>query len=161
VPILEHQSFNFMRNPIIRTIYLYLFALIGLGMLVVGASMLINIGLKTWIFTRADQVDVYNQPMPLYLKDPSVASVEDLKICADKCQLTKIQKEQIANWLIDYENWQENEKNRGADYYLIRNRERQASTAISLILVGLPLWLFHWAIIKKDLRNKKEEIINS
>lgn len=146
-----------MRNPIIRTIYLYLFALIGLGMLVVGASMLINIGLKTWIFTKADQVDVYSQPMPLYLKDSSIASVEDLKICADKCQLTKIQKEQIDNWLIDYENWKQNEGSRDQKYYVNSNRQRQASTAISLIFVGLPLWLFHWAIIKRDLRKNREE----
>lgn len=150
-----------MRHPIIRTIYLYLFALIGLGMLVVGCSMIISVGLKTWIFTKADQMDGYSQPLPLYLKDPSITSVEELKICADKCQLTTIQKEQINSWLSDYENWKNNEAKRGANYYVVSNRQRQTSTAISLILVGLPLWLFHWAVIKRDLKNKKEEIVNS
>jgi hypothetical protein len=102
-------------------------------------------------------MDFYSQPMPLYLKDPSVASVEELKICSDKCNLTEIQKEQIDNWLSDYETWKNNEGSRDQNYYVTSNRQRQTSTAVSLILVGLPLWLFHWAVIKKDLRNKKEE----
>ena len=55
-----------MKNPIIRTIYLYLFALIGLGMLVIGMSMIINLGLKTWIFTKADmQETYYSRPVPV------------------------------------------------------------------------------------------------
>ena len=59
-----------MRNPIIRTIYLYLFSLVGLGMLVVGSAMIINLALKTWIFTKADQVDdSYARPTPLSVRE--------------------------------------------------------------------------------------------
>jgi hypothetical protein len=79
-------------------------------------------------------------------------TVNDLQVCGDKCNLTTIQKEQIKSWLADYENWQKNEKTRDADFYTVRNRQRQASTAFSLIFVGLPLWLFHWAVIKRDLK---------
>lgn len=145
-----------MKNPIIRTIYLYLFALIGLGMLVVGCAMILNLGLKTFIFTKADEIeDYYARPATLYL-DTEVKTVQNLQVCADKCNLTEIQKEQIANWLVDYETWQSTEKNRDANYYQTRNRQQQAATALSLILVGLPLWLFHWAIIKRDLRKNKD-----
>ncbi|MBU4482375.1 hypothetical protein KKC16_02930 [Patescibacteria group bacterium] len=146
-----------MKNPIIRTIYLYLFALIGLGMLVIGASMIINLGLKTWIFTKADMQDNYmSRPAPMYLKDPDLQSVEELEVCAEKCELTVMQKEQINNWLVDYNEWQNTEKNQDPNEFIIRNRQRQASTAVSLILIGLPLWLFHWVTIKKDVRSKKE-----
>ena len=31
-----------------------------------------------------------------------------------------------------------------------RQRQRQASTALSMILVGLPLYKFHWRLIKKE-----------
>jgi len=145
-----------MKNPIIRAIYLYLFALIGLGMLVVGSSMLINLGLKTFIFTKADEIDNYNsRPMPIYLNS-EVKPVQDLQICSDKCNLTELQKKQIDNWLVDYETWQNDEKSRGNDFYTTRNRQRQASTAFSIILIGLPLWLFHWAIIKRDVREDKK-----
>ncbi len=147
---------NIMKNPIIRTIYLYLFALVGLAMLVIGLSMIINLGLKTWIFTQADRVDNYmSQPMPLYL-NKEMATVENLQACQDKCSLTNEQKTQIANWLADYENWKNTEKNRDPNFYQKQNRQRQAATAISLILVGLPLWLFHWSVIKKD--NKEKEV---
>jgi len=145
-----------MKNPIIRTIYLYLFALVGLGMLTVGAAMIINLVLKTLIFINADRYDNYmSAPAPLYLSKET-GSVTDLQICADKCFLTADQKEQISNWLIDYETWKNSEKNRDSNFYQKQNRERQAATAISLILVGLPLWLFHWGVIKKDNREKGE-----
>jgi hypothetical protein len=147
-----------MRNPIIRTIYLYLFALVGLGMLVIGSAMLINLGLKAWVFTKADEQDIYmSQPAPLYL-DKAPNDAKALQVCSDKCLLTAMEKEQINNWLIDYETWQAQEKNRNPNDWTVRNRQRQGATAISLILIGLPLWLFHWATIKRDLRDKKEEV---
>ncbi|MFH1457434.1 MAG: hypothetical protein ABIF17_05025 [Patescibacteria group bacterium] len=145
-----------MKNPIIRTIYLYLFSLVGLAMLVIGATMLINLGLKAWIFTKADEQDIYeSRPAVIYLKDPDLKSVEELKLCENKCELTALQREQIDNWLVDYNTWQNTEKNLDPGKYVQSNRQRQASTAISLILIGLPLWLFHWFTIKKDLRKKE------
>lgn len=148
-----------MKNPIIRIIYLYLFALVGLGMLVVGSAMIINLGLKTWVFTKADQVDDYRSgPVPLYV-DTNVdfKNMKELQACSDKCELNATQKQQINEWFGDYENWQNNEKNRNLSAYVVRNRQRQASTALSLILVGLPLWLFHWTTIKRDVRGRKEK----
>jgi len=144
-----------MRNPIIRTIYLYLFALVGLAMLVIGSSMIINLGLKAWVFTQADSQDNYmSQPAPLYFVN-EMKTAQELKVCSDKCELTATQKEQINNWLLDYESWKQQQKNTDPNIWVVRNRQRQASTALSLILIGLPLWLFHWSVIKKD--NKKEE----
>lgn len=145
-----------MKNPLIRTIYVYLFSLVGLAMLVIGTAMIINLGLKTWIFTQADRGDNYqNQPMPLYL-NKEMGDAKELQICQDKCSLTTVQKEQIKSWLADYENWQNYEKNRDPNFYRLQNRQRQAATAISLIIVGLPLWLFHWAVIKRDNKEKND-----
>jgi hypothetical protein len=148
-----------MKNPIIRTIYLYLFALVGLAMLVIGGSMIINLGLKAWVFTQADQQDNYmSQPTPLYIASET-KTAQDLKVCSDKCELTAEQKAQIDNWLADYENWKNQASVKDPSIYVTRNRQRQAATALSLILIGLPLWLFHWSVIKKD--NKKEEHANN
>ncbi|NMB48114.1 hypothetical protein GYA13_01550 [Candidatus Kuenenbacteria bacterium] len=144
-----------MKNPIIRAIYLYLFALVGLGMLVIGASMIINLGLKAWVFTQADQQDKYNsQPIPVYLSS-DMKTAQEIKVCSDKCELTAEQKEQVNSWLAEYKKWEEQEKNSDQNIWVVRNRQRQAATALSLILIGLPLWLFHWSVIKKD--NKKED----
>jgi hypothetical protein len=145
-----------MKNPIIRTIYLYLFALVGLGMLTVGSAMIINLGLKSLVFTKADEQDIYmSQPAPLYL-DKTPNDVKAVQACSDKCLLTAMEKEQISNWLIDYETWQAQEKNRDPNVWTVRNRQRQAATAISIIIVGLPLWLFHWSVIKGDNKKEKE-----
>lgn len=139
-----------MKNPIIRTIYLYLFALVGLGMLVIGTSMIINLGLKSWIFTKADLNENYiSRPMSIYAVD-EFNKVDSLKNCQS---LTQAQRESLATWIEDYEAWKIEEENRDPNFYKTRDRQRQASTALSMMLVGLPLWLFHWAIIKKD--NKK------
>ena len=82
-----------MRNPIVRTIYLYLFALVGLGMLVIGCSMIINLGLKAWVFTQADSQDTYySRPIPLYLsEDLEFKTVQEIQVCGDKCELTLVQ----------------------------------------------------------------------
>ena len=145
-----------MKNPIIRTIYLYLFALIGLGMLVIGCSMIINLGLKAWIFTNADQQDTYiSRPMPINMDSSEKDFVKSLETCSDKCELTENQKDQVASWLENYEKWESGEETKDPNLYTKRNRERQASTAISLILIGLPLWLFHWFTIKKDIKRNK------
>ena len=116
-----------MKNPIIRTIYLYLFALVGLGMLVIGCSMIINLGLKTWIFTQADKQDVYNnQPMPLYLSS-DVKMAQEVKVCADKCELTQTQKEQVDSWLLEYQKWENEQKN--------IDRSRKRHFIISILFV--------------------------
>jgi len=145
-----------MKNPVIRTIYLYLFSLVGLGMLVVGCAMIINLGLKTWVFTKADlQDNSAIRPTSVYW-DVDLKRVEEIKACSDKCELTAEQKQQIDEWLTDYQVWQESEKNRDMNFYTQSNRQRQAATALSLIIVGLPLWLFHWTVIKKDVKKGKE-----
>ena len=34
-----------------------------------------------------------------------------------------------------------------------RNRQRQVSTALSMLLVGIPLYKYHWNLIKKENKN--------
>lgn len=38
-----------------------------------------------------------------------------------------------------------------------RQRQRELSQAIAQILVGLPVYLYHWNIIKKDNKEGKED----
>ena len=149
-----------MRNPIIRTIYLYLFALVGLIMVVIGFSMLINIGLKTWVFTKADEQPQYvSMPVaPVLEKSPDVKTVESLVTCSDKCSLTEDQKTQLNQWLKDYQEAQNNQKLQNNFDYRSQQRQRDAAQAIAFILVGLPLYLYHWTVIKRDV--KKGDDVN-
>ena len=146
-----------MKQPLIRTIYLYLFTLIGLVLITIGSVNLINLGLKRFIFTKADQELNYNlrPPLPVMIEGKT-ATEEDLisamEKCQEKCDLTLEQKQQIASWLKDYKIWQDQESKFD---YLAQQRQREFSLALSLIIVGLPLYLYHWTIIKKET---KEEV---
>jgi len=145
-----------MKQPLIRTIYLYLFTLIGLVLITIGSVNLINLGLKRFIFTKADQELNYNlKRISLLTIDGRAATEEDfvsaIEKCQEKCDLTSEQKQQIASWLKDYKIWQEQEKQFD---YLAQQRQREFSLALALIMVGLPLYLYHWTIIKKETREE-------
>ena len=57
----------------------------------------------------------------------------------------------ITQWLEDYKEWQE--RSSKINYVTVR-RHKDASLNLSLILIGLPLYLYHWIIIKKEIKNK-------
>ncbi|MBU4466738.1 hypothetical protein L6250_03725 [Candidatus Parcubacteria bacterium] len=141
-----------MKQPLIRTIYLYLFTLIGLVLITIGSVNLINLGLKRFIFTKADQELNYNlrPSFPMIIGEKETTGedfISAMDKCQDRCDLTSEQKTQIASWLADYQNWQQQEKQFD---YLTQQRQRELSLALSLIIVGLPLYLYHWTMIKKE-----------
>ena len=141
-----------MKQLLIRTIYLYLFALLGLVLITIGSVNLINLGLKTFIFTKADQQLNYGlkPSFPVLIRGKETTEedfVSAIEKCQDKCDLSLEQQEQIDNWLTDYQNWQEQENNFD---YTSQQRQRQFSLALSLLIVGLPLYLYHWTVIKKE-----------
>ncbi len=143
-------------HPIIRTIYLYLFALVGLAMAVVGTSRLVDIGLKQYIFTKADE-DIY-RAMPAEPPSPKGYLVTQGLTDEQKKGLTEGQKKAMVQWEIDYQNWQTSQREQPKIDYKTSQTQRNASSALSMIFVGLPLYLYHWSVIKRD---KKEELRNS
>ena len=122
------------KYPLIRKIYLYLFALIGLVLITIGCVRLVGLGLKTYIFTKAD----------IYIEYPMARPVKVAPIEGSKTEeLQQPTKEEIE----EYQNKQQ-----------AANRQREAAESLAFIIVGLPLYLYHWSVIKKD---KKEEIVNA
>ncbi len=137
----------------IRTIYLYLFALVGLALMAIGAVRLVNTGLKILVFTKADGEAGFSHQPPIFTPYPSREPKGDdfvttMEKCKEKCSLTDTQKDEIGQWLASYKEWQNQPK---VDYR-VQQRERESSWSFAFILVGLPLWLFHWTIIKKEKR---------
>ncbi len=109
-------------HPLIRQIYLYVCALIGLILVVVGAVRLVDMGLKAAIFTGADTYPVYPAaiPVPAGQNAPTTAGPSPAEVQAYQ------------------------------DAQAATERERTASTSIAFVLVGLPLYLYHWMVIKKE-----------
>jgi len=140
-----------MKNPFIRTIYLYLFALVGLTLLAIGAVRLVNVGLKIFVFTRADQEINFSRQPPIFAPQPLREVKEEdffavVEKCKDKCILTDTQKDAIGEWLISYKEWQNQPK---IDYQT-QQRQRESAWSLAFILVGVPLWLYHWMIITRE-----------
>lgn len=139
-----------MKYPLVRTIYLYLFALVGLALMSIGTVQLVKVGLKATVLTKADDFYKDLQP-PMRVPGPYgevreedfVAAIDK---CKEKCELSDGQKRQLASWLKDYEDW----KNRPKTDFRRQQRERELASAISLLIVGLPLYLYHWNIIRKE-----------
>lgn len=144
-----------MKNPIIRTIYLYLFALTGLALLAIGVYRFLDLGLRTWVFTKAEQENIHiARPISISL-DPEFTKMKSIQECSEKCELTKAQITAIDDWMEDYNEWKELDKELQEIDYRVQQRHRAAASALALLIVGLPLYLFHWSLIKKDIKENK------
>ena len=109
----------------IRLLYLYLFSFIGLIIAVIGTIQLVDLGIKVFVFKDADRYDLVSYPAKV---DPSGKEV-------------KMTEQEIS----DQKKQQDTEAK--------RNRQRQVSTAVSMLLVGIPLYKYHWRLIKKENKN--------
>ena len=142
--------------PLIRTIYLYLFALLGLVLLTIGSVRFLDMGLKAFVFKKADEEEriLYRQPpIPPILLEKVVETTDDkLLKPKEEIKLSKQEKEAIDNWIISYNDWQE--RYTKVDPITSR-RHRDASLNLAMILIGLPLYLYHWLVIKKETKNNK------
>ena len=105
---------------LIRTIYLYLFALVGLFVTVFGLISLLQLGLNTYVF----KVDETAYVMPIS-KPAGATPTTDEQAQIDQA------KKQATN-----------------------NQHRQANQALAMILVGVPLYWYHWSVIKSDHSRK-------
>jgi hypothetical protein len=141
------------KHSLIRTIYLYIFTTLGLVLLTIGSVRFVDMGLKAFVFTQADEEQrIYNKqptyaPMPID-KLESIAS-------GGQATLSESEKQSIGQWLADYKNWQEQTAKLDP---VDAQRHRDASINLAMILVGLPLYLYHWRVIKKEARSIEQSI---
>ena len=143
------------KQSLVRTIYLYIFALLGLVLLIIGGVNFVNMGLKAFIFTQADEEQriLYKQ-IPFPSSVPTIERLEKEIETGEEVCLSEEEKISIQSWLADYNNWKESSLK--IDPIIVR-RHRDASLNLSLILIGLPLYLYHWRIIKKETKDKEED----
>jgi hypothetical protein len=145
------------KHSLVRTIYLYLFAIVGLALLVIAGVSFINMALKAYIFTKADE------QMRIEYKQPPFGpvAVEKLDRISQDAQgkqvqitLTEAEAQQIDRWLIEYKNYQDT---RAQIDPVVTDRQQTASINLAMIIIGLPLYLYHWGIIRRE--TKKQEIV--
>ena len=128
----------------IRTIYLYIFSLLGLVLVIIGSVGFIDMGLKAFIFKQADaeqSIWARQPPMPY--------SLERTRGLNETSGLTEDELNAVQNWLRDYEEWTETQSRIDP---VTANRHRSAARNLALIIVGIPLYLYHWRIIRRETR---------
>ena len=142
------------KQSLVRTIYLYIFTLLGLVLLIIGGVNFLNMGLKAFIFTQAEEEQriLYKQiPTPF-----SASEIDNLEKGIDgenQVCLSEEQKSDIESWLVDYNNWKETSLQIDP---IVARRHRDASLNLSLILIGLPLYLYHWKTIKREIKEENK-----
>ena len=128
-------------GSIIKNIYLYLVSFVALMMIIFSTADLLNIALKTFVFTKADDNYYYGpvacpiEPSSAVLdnKGGQTPSSSPLEKGRSDCQDTAQQRKQ-------------NDDMRSAQ------RQRDLVRDISMIIVAIPVFLYHWKIV----RNKEE-----
>ncbi|OGE86642.1 MAG: hypothetical protein A3J48_01735 [Candidatus Doudnabacteria bacterium RIFCSPHIGHO2_02_FULL_46_11] len=114
-------------NLTLRKVYLYLFATVGLVLVITGSVSFIDLGLKVFIFKNADTYPVYVEKRIPTDKVGEERVLTDEEIAARKAEEEDRQNQQ-----------------RRAD------RERQAAQALAQLIVGMPLFAYHWSVIRKE-----------
>ncbi len=113
------------KAKLIKKIYVYLFSMVGLILMIIGSVSLVNLALKTWVFKNADSVHIYPYEKPIVKEGTDIETEEE--------------KEAREAEMIEY---RESE--------LKSRREQQASNAVAMILIGLPLFAYHWRLARKE-----------
>ena len=130
---------------VIRNVYLYLVSMIGLIVFIFGAVGIINNIFQNYIFKVS--YDTYTEPYPLKggtcsMQYPDPTDKEGKRMLSPTTQ-------EVAECAarIEQQNQQNNRNRIGMEF----------SISIAQIVVGLPIWLFHWGIIQGEYRKRKDE----
>jgi FtsZ-interacting cell division protein ZipA len=116
----------------IKKVYLYVVSLVSLIIVVIGAIMLINLALRAWVFKKADNSFYYAPKVACDL--PARAEGSQAAILPAEC--TDPNYEQKMK--------EQEEENRAAQ------RQRNAAQAIAMIIVGAPVFYYHWRLARKE-----------
>lgn len=127
----------------VRTVYLYLFALLGLVFMSIGGIRLTDLALRTFVFRTADREERHRMAMP-----PMPPPVRSVDVSGQSAALTEADRQMLEQWRTDYERWQEE----GSRIDPVRaRRDRTAASSLAMILIGLPMYLYHYRRIRAEL----------
>lgn len=133
--------------PLVRKIYLYLFSLVGLVLMVIAGVQLINLGLKAFIFTQAEKQEALYQTMPSCgsMAPETVETIVSGNTL--NVQLTESERAGMASWLESYKAWQKQQESYDP---ITANRQQTAAIALAMLIVGFPLYFYHWRLARKE-----------
>lgn len=125
------------RTAIIKNIYLYLVSFVSLMMITISVANMVDIALKTYVFTKADD-NFYYPVAPCAVPSPKEAGISG--------------QEQTTSSLAECAK-EEGRVKRQADENRTAQRQQDLVRDISFVVVGIPLFAYHWRVVRK----KEEE----
>jgi len=119
---------------ILKNFYLYVVSFVALMMIVVSLYSLIDTGLRTWVFTEADSY---------YYEKPIMSESVIVDANGEKRQMTEeeIQAEEARMQ-------RQNDQSRKSQL------QRDLTRNISMLIVALPLFSYHWYLVRKKEREE-------
>lgn len=138
---------------VIRPTYYYLVSFASVLMIVIAGGFLINVILKTWVFPSASDADnLESRVYPMQMSTFETAPVDSIISCGEACSLDQNTVTLAGEWKTDYTNWQDK-----SGEYSYNNTQRQAASAIPFILLGIPLFLYHWRVVRKEHQETEKQ----
>ncbi len=131
---------------LIHQIYYYLISFAALLMIVISAGVLVNTGLKAWVFPSAGEYERTEKVASPRALPGTQSTAEQLVDCADACALDSA----TVTLLQDYQSQQ-------ARTETIDTLQRNAAAALPFFLVGVPLFWYHWQRIRQVRKDKQGE----
>ena len=113
---------------LIKNLYLYLVSFVALMMVVFSTADVINIALRTYIFTKADK-DFYSYPEAI-CEPVKALPAAGTTTPPSRCSTSEDQQKR-------------------ADDNRAGQRQRDLVRDISMILVGVPLFGYHWRLARR------------
>ena len=114
---------------ILYALYLMIATLIGLVMVIVTTSQLINMGLKTWVFPAAD--------LPEYIQPCHDVFIPDRRVSEEEFSQEELREQCETRRAEEIENYQ-------------LGKARDAVSFSSAFVVGLPLFLIHYRLFRRE-----------
>ena len=116
--------------------------------------MLINLALKVWVFPTANDSNRYIETPSIAKEYNEIAPVQSIVDCGETCGINEDTVTLAEQWLIDYDEWEELNLDGKLSY---NNNQRDAASSIPFIIVGIPLFWYHWNIARSRKKKNKEE----
>jgi len=120
------------RLAILKNFYFYVVSFVALMMIVFSVANMIDIVLKTYVFTKADFNYYSYYPNPAC--DPTI-------VATDK-NIEKLSQEECDKMQSEMEKKQRDER--------VGQKQRDLVRDISFLVVGIPLFLLHWGYLRRN-----------
>ncbi|GIW66581.1 MAG: hypothetical protein KatS3mg095_0479 [Candidatus Parcubacteria bacterium] len=117
------------KKELIKNIYLYSATFIGLILIIIASIQLIDLGLKTFIFKKADEVIVYPVYQKLFDPEGKELTEEEIKKQQEEQRQFEIKQREI-------------------------EKQRKAANSLAMLIVGIPIFIYHLKLTKRNDETK-------